>query len=59
MFDREGKMFLYNGWRFFARSHAIKARRFVVFKYDGHNDFGVKVIDETMCRRHYHSDEDV
>ncbi|KAK1613270.1 hypothetical protein QYE76_036945 [Lolium multiflorum] len=58
MFDGEGQMFLHNGWRCFARSHDIEAGHFVVFKYDGHNDFSVKVLDGTMCRRHYHSDED-
>jgi hypothetical protein len=42
----------------FARSHAIDAGHFVVFKYDGHGDFSVKVFDETMCRWHNYSDED-
>jgi hypothetical protein len=51
-------MFLHNGCRRFTRSHAIEAGHFVVFKYDGHDDFSAKVFDETMCRRHYHSDED-
>ncbi|KAM0927878.1 hypothetical protein ACQ4PT_002124 [Festuca glaucescens] len=58
MFDGEGQMLLHNGWRRFARSHAIDVGHFVVFKYDGHSDFNVKVFDETMCRHHYHSDED-
>ncbi|KAK1613190.1 hypothetical protein QYE76_036863 [Lolium multiflorum] len=56
MFDGEGWMFLHNGWRRFTRSHAIDVGHFVVFKYDGHDDFSVKVFDETMCRRHYHTD---
>jgi hypothetical protein len=51
-------MFLHNGWRRFARSHAIDVGHFDVFKYDGHRDFSVKVFDEIMCCRHYHSDED-
>jgi hypothetical protein len=58
MFDVEGQMFLHNGWRRSARSHAIEAEHFVVFKYDGHDDFTIKVFDETMCRRYYHIDED-
>jgi hypothetical protein len=58
MFDGEGQMFLHNGWRRFARSHAIDVGHFDVFKYDGHRDFSVKVFDEIMCCRHYHSDED-
>jgi hypothetical protein len=44
MFDSEGKMFLHNGWRRFTRSHSI--------------DVSVKVFDETMSHRHYHSDAD-
>jgi hypothetical protein len=51
-------MFLHNGWRCFAHSHAIEVGHFVVFKYDGHCDFNVKAFTATMCRRHYHSDED-
>jgi hypothetical protein len=58
MFDGEGKMFLHNGCRRFTRSHAIEAGHFVVFKYDGHDDFSAKVFYDTMCRHHYHSDED-
>nr|XP_051221444.1 B3 domain-containing protein Os03g0212300-like [Lolium perenne] len=57
MFDGEGQMFLHNAWRSFVCSHTIDVRYFVVFKYDGHDDFNVKVFDETMCRRHYHSNE--
>jgi hypothetical protein len=57
MFDGEGKMFLNNGWRRFAHTHAIKVRHFVVFKYDGHDILTVKVFDETMCRRHYHNNQ--
>ncbi|KAK1667964.1 hypothetical protein QYE76_056123 [Lolium multiflorum] len=57
MFDDEWQKFLHNGWRRFARSHAIEAGHFVVFKYDGLGDFIVKVFDETMCRCHYHSDK--
>jgi hypothetical protein len=58
MFDGEWHKFLHNGRRRFARSHAIEAGHFFVFKYDGHGDFIVKVFDETMCSRHYHSDKD-
>jgi hypothetical protein len=58
IFDGIGQMFLHNGWRRFARSHDIEAWHFVIFKYDGHGDFNVKVFDRTMCRRHYHSDEE-
>jgi hypothetical protein len=58
MFDGEGQMFLHSGWRRFALSHAIDVGHFVVFKYNGHNEFSVTVFDKTMCRRHYHSDED-
>jgi hypothetical protein len=57
-FDGERQTFLYKGWRRFARSHAIDASHFVVFKYDGYGEFSVKVFDETMYRRHYHSDDD-
>ncbi|KAK1642060.1 hypothetical protein QYE76_059865 [Lolium multiflorum] len=53
MFDGEGHMFLHNGWRCFTRSHAIEARHFVISKCDGHDEFSVKVFDETMCRCHY------
>ncbi|KAK1616231.1 hypothetical protein QYE76_021748 [Lolium multiflorum] len=52
MFDDVGHMFLQNDWRHFARSHAIEVGHFVIFKYDGHNVFTVKVFDETMCHRH-------
>ncbi|KAK1627115.1 hypothetical protein QYE76_001430 [Lolium multiflorum] len=38
LFDDEGQMFLNNGWRRFARAHAIKAGHFIVFKYDGHGN---------------------
>ncbi|KAK1686985.1 hypothetical protein QYE76_047833 [Lolium multiflorum] len=55
-FDGEGQMFLYKGWSCFARSHAIDVGHFVVFKYDGYDEFSVKAFDETMYRRHYHSD---
>ncbi|KAK1632769.1 hypothetical protein QYE76_007084 [Lolium multiflorum] len=53
-----GHMFFHNGWRHFARSHVIEVGHFIVFKYDSHSVFTIKVFDETMCRRHYHSDED-
>jgi hypothetical protein len=49
MFDGEGQMFLHNRWRRFACSHAVNVGHFVVFKYDDHDDFSVKVFDETMC----------
>jgi hypothetical protein len=54
MFDSEGQMFLHNGWRRFARSHAIDIGHFVGFKYDDHNNFSVKIFYETICRHHYH-----
>ncbi|KAK1664122.1 hypothetical protein QYE76_052281 [Lolium multiflorum] len=57
MSDGEGQMFPHNGWRRFARSHTIDVEHFVVFQYDCHNEFNVTVFNETMCRRHYHSDE--
>jgi hypothetical protein len=57
-FDGKRQTFLYKGWRCFARSHAIDVGHFVVFKYDGYGEFIVKVFDETMCHRHYHSYED-
>jgi hypothetical protein len=40
------------------RSHAIKVGHFVVFKYNGHDVFIVKVFDEIMCRHRYHTDKD-
>jgi hypothetical protein len=58
MFDGEGQMFLKNGWKRFARSNDIEAGHFIVFKYDGHGDFSVKVFDGIMCSRHYNSEED-
>jgi hypothetical protein len=57
-FDGEGKIFLDNGWRCFARRHAIEVGHFVVFKYDGHIMLTVKAFDNTMWHRHYHTDED-
>jgi hypothetical protein len=51
-------MFLHNGRRRFTRSHDIEDEHFVVFKYNGHDDLGVKVFDRIICRRHYRSDED-
>jgi hypothetical protein len=39
-------------------AHAIEVGHFVVFKYDAHGMLTIKVFDEAMCRRHYHSDED-
>ncbi|KAK1683969.1 hypothetical protein QYE76_044817 [Lolium multiflorum] len=38
VFDGEGRMFPHNGWRHFARSHAIDVGHFVVFK-EGVNSF--------------------
>jgi hypothetical protein len=37
---------------------SIEVRNLVVFKYDGHDMLTVKVFDETMCHRHYDTDED-
>jgi hypothetical protein len=54
IFEGERQMFLHNGWKHFICWHAIEAEHFVVFKYDNHSDFS----EETMCRRHYHSNED-
>jgi hypothetical protein len=51
-------MFLKNSWKRFARSNDIEAGNFIVFKYDGHGDFSVKVFDGIMCSRHYNSEED-
>jgi hypothetical protein len=56
--DCQGQMFLHNGWRRFTRTHAIDAGHFVAFKYGGHNILTVKVVDETMCHRLYHTNED-
>jgi hypothetical protein len=58
MLDGDRQMFLHNGGRRFARSHAMDVGHFAVFKYDGHDDFNVKIFDESMCCHHYHSDED-
>jgi hypothetical protein len=52
------QLYLYNGWRCFARAHAIEVEHWVVFKYAGHGMSTVKVFDETMCCHDYHSDED-
>jgi hypothetical protein len=40
------------------RPHAIDVGHFVIFKYDGYDMLTVKVFDETMCRRHCHTNED-
>ncbi|KAK1629551.1 hypothetical protein QYE76_003866 [Lolium multiflorum] len=44
LFDHIGQMYLHNGWRRFARSHAIEVGHFVVFKYDNHYMLTVKVF---------------
>jgi hypothetical protein len=51
-------MYLHSGLTRFARAHDIEARQFVVCKYDGHDMLTIKILDETMRRRHYHFDED-
>ncbi|KAK1613382.1 hypothetical protein QYE76_037055 [Lolium multiflorum] len=53
-----GQMYLYNCWRRFACTHAIEVGHFVVFKYYGQGMPTIKILNKTMCRRHYHSDED-
>jgi hypothetical protein len=58
LFDRVGQMFLHNGWKLFARLRANQVRHFLVFTFDDRIILTVKVFDETMCHRHYHSDED-
>jgi hypothetical protein len=59
MFNRLGQMYFHNRWRRFVCAHAIEVGHFVVFKYDSHGMLTVKAFDETMCRHHYHSNEDV
>jgi hypothetical protein len=58
IFGRICQMYLHNGWRRFIRAHIIEVGHFVFFKYDGHGMATVKIFDATMCRHHYHSDED-
>jgi hypothetical protein len=51
-------MYLHNGWMQFTRANAVKVRHVVVFNHDGHDMLTVKVFDETIFHRHYHTDED-
>jgi hypothetical protein len=40
------------------RLHANQVGHFLIFKFDGRDILTVKLFDEFMCRRYYHSDED-
>ncbi|KAF7033114.1 hypothetical protein CFC21_044240 [Triticum aestivum] len=56
--DTDGHMYLGNGWEQFARAHDMRLGHFLVLSYDGHAVLTVKVFDGSMCRRHYHQDND-
>ena len=58
VFDGEGHMYLDRGWEQFARVHGLELGHFLVFSYDGSAVLTVKVFDLSMCRRHYHPDDD-
>ena len=57
-FDGEGRMYLARGWEQFASDHTLQAGHFLVFIYDGDNVLTVKVFNETLCRRHYHINDE-
>ncbi|XBI32320.1 hypothetical protein VPH35_055784 [Triticum aestivum] len=54
VFDADGHMYLWNGWKQFAKAHDLRLGHFLVFSYDGHDVLTVKVFDRSMCRREYH-----
>ncbi|KAM3354556.1 hypothetical protein ACQJBY_025322 [Aegilops geniculata] len=56
--DADGHMYLGNGWEQFACAHDMRLGHFLVLSYDGHVVLTVKVFDGSMCRRHYHQDND-
>ncbi|KAK1652092.1 hypothetical protein QYE76_069897 [Lolium multiflorum] len=58
LFDGEGRMYLDRGWERFARAHDLGLGNFLVFSYDGDAVLTVKVFDGSMCRRHYHDDDE-
>jgi hypothetical protein len=58
LFDGEGRMYLDRGWERFARAHDLGLGNFLVFSYDGDAVLTVTVFDGSMCRRHYHDDDE-
>jgi B3 DNA binding domain len=48
-----------SGWPKFAKDHTLKENEFLVFQYDGIEQFSVVIFDESMCEREIMTSEEV
>jgi hypothetical protein len=51
-------MYLGRGSGAFARAHDLQLRYILIFKYNGVDEFTIKVYDGYNCRKSYHIDID-
>jgi hypothetical protein len=56
--DAEDDMYLGRGWGAFARVHDLQLGYILIFKFNGVDEFSVKVYDNCKCRKTYHIDSD-
>ncbi|KAK4838905.1 hypothetical protein QYF36_017442 [Acer negundo] len=47
----DGKVFFLNGWKIFVRDNAIESGDLLIFRYNGHCGFGVKVFGQDACEK--------
>jgi hypothetical protein len=54
--DSAGDMYLGRGWGAFARANDLKLGYILIFKFNGVDEFVVKVYNGYNCRKSYHID---
>jgi hypothetical protein len=56
--DAADDMYLGRSWGAFARAHDLQLGYILIFKFNGVDEFSVKVYDNCNCRKIYHIDSD-
>jgi hypothetical protein len=56
--DAADDMYLGRGWGAFARAHDLQLGYILIFKFNGVDEFAIKVYDNCNCRKTYHIDSD-
>jgi hypothetical protein len=56
--DAADDMYLGRGWGAFARVHDLQLGYILIFKFNGVDEFSVKVYDNCNYRKTYHIDSD-
>jgi hypothetical protein len=54
--DAADDMYLGRGWGTFAHAHDLQLAYILIFKFNGVDEFAVKVYGNCNCRKFYHID---